>query len=111
MNRIDDYREIIRRILTEYANVPYSHGQVEHATVFDRESDRYLLTSIGWDGPRRVYGIVIQFDIIDGKIWLQCANTDAVVADDLKRAGVTNEEIVLGFRHPDVRPLTEYAVA
>ena len=38
-------------------------------------------------------------------------NTDAVVAHDLERAGVPKTDIVLGFQPPDVRPLTEYAVA
>ena len=111
MDRCAEYRTIIRRILTEYASIPYSYGNMKCAVVFDDENDRYLMISIGWNGPRRVHNIVIQLDIIGGKIWLQCDNTNAVIADDLERAGVPKQDIVLGFRHPDVRPLTDYAVA
>ncbi len=111
MDPLDRYREIIRRVLTEYASIQHSHSNTRDETVFDGENDRYLMISIGWDGNKRVHHIVIQLDIIDGKIWLQCDNTDAVVAHDLERAGVSKKEIVLGFKPPEVRPLTEYAVA
>jgi hypothetical protein len=53
----------------------------------------------------------MHLDIIDGRIWIQCDNTDFVVAHDLERAGVPKKDIVLGFQPPEVRPLTEYAVA
>ena len=74
---LENYRNIIRRILTEYANIPYSHGDMRCLPVFDEKQDRYLLIRTGWDGPRSAYGVVIHLDIIDGKIWLQCDNTDA----------------------------------
>jgi len=111
MDTLNNYRSIVRRVLTEYANIPYSRGDMRHMVVFDEEHDRYLLLTLGWDGPRSAYGVVMHLDIIDGKIWIQCDNTDAVVAHDLERAGVPKKDIVLGFQPPDVRPLTEYAVA
>jgi hypothetical protein len=79
--------------------------------VFDEGHDRYLLLTLGWNGPRSAYGVTMHLDIIDGKIWIQCDNTDAVVANDLERAGVPKKDIVLGFHPPEVRPLTDYAVA
>jgi hypothetical protein len=111
MDHVVQYRELIRRILTARAAVPYSHGDMQCETAFDEKNDRYLLIRTGWDGPRSAYGVVLHLDIIDGKIWLQCDNTDAVVAHDLERAGVPKKDIVLGFQPPEVRPLTEYAVA
>jgi hypothetical protein len=111
MDSLNTYRNIIRGILTEHANIPYSHGNMKCETVFDEKNDRYLLIRTGWDGPRSAYGVVIHLDIINGKIWLQCDNTNAVVADELERAGVPKKDIVLGFHPPEVRPLTEYAVA
>ena len=111
MDSVERYRKIIREILLEYAAIPCSHGHFEEWPVFDSEHDRYLLVTFGWDGPRRVHHVMIQLDIIAGKIWIQCDNTDAVVAHDLERAGVPKSDIVLGFQPPEVRPLTEYAVA
>jgi hypothetical protein len=106
-----NYRSIIRKVLTDYANIPYSHGDMRSEVVFDEEHDRYLLLTLGWNGPRSAYGVVMHLDIVAGKIWIQCDNTDVVVADDLERAGVPKKDIVLGFQPPEVRPFTDYAVA
>ena len=111
MDSVTNYRSIIQRVLIEYASIRYSHGDMRSVPVFDEKNDRYLVIRMGWDGPHCAYGVVIQLDIIDGKIWIQCDNTDAVVAHDLERAGVPKRDIVLGFQPPEVRPLTEYAVA
>ena len=43
-------------------------------------------------------------------MWLQCDNTDLVVAEDLVAAGIPKTSIVLGFREPEIRKYTEYAV-
>lgn len=111
MDTVDNLRSVVRRILMEFVNLSHGRGDVRYLPVFDREHDRYLVIVTGWDGPRHVHQILLQLDIIAGKIWLQCDNTDAVVARDLERAGVPKSDIVLGFQPPEVRPLTEYAVA
>jgi XisI protein len=111
MAAVEQYREIVRRVLTELASIPYSHGQMKSDPVFDRESDRYLVVTEGWDGKRRMHGVVAHIDIINGKIWVQGDNTNIGIVRELEEAGVPKQDIVLGFRHPDVRPLTEYAVA
>jgi hypothetical protein len=111
MDTLDRYRELICRVLTDLANLPKSSGKLQFTTVFDRERDTYMVLSQGWDGIRRVHHIVAHFDIIDGKIWAQADNTNLVLVRELEEAGVPKHDIVLGFRHPDVRPLTEYAVA
>ncbi|MBI1830642.1 MAG: XisI protein [Planctomycetes bacterium] len=111
MDTLDRYREIVRRILTKFASIPYSHGNMNSHVVFDRDSDRYLVVTDGWDGVRRVHGVVLHIDIIDGKVWVQRDSTNIEIVRELEEAGVPKHDIVLGFRHPDVRPLTEYAVA
>lgn len=111
MDTVIKYRSIAREILMEFVKLSPGHNDLRYLPVFDREHDRYLVIVMGWDGPRHVHQILIQLDIIDGKIWLQCDNTDAVVAHDLEHAGVPKKDIVLGFQPPEVRPLTEYAVA
>ena len=73
--RIAPYRDIIERLLTEYAKYPYSHGEIERQLVFDRERDHYLLLSVGWD-KSRVHGCVIHIDLIDGKCWIQRDGTE-----------------------------------
>ena len=111
MDSVDRYREIICRVLTDLANFCDSKPEVASRTVFDHDQDRYLVVTTGWEGLRRIDQIVAHFDIIDGKIWAQADNTNLGIVRELEMAGVPKQDIVLGFRHPDVRPLTEYAVA
>ncbi|MGH9801897.1 MAG: XisI protein [Blastocatellia bacterium] len=113
MDRIAQYRDIIERVLTEALEFigPTNDQGVEYKLMFDRERDSYAITAIGFDGPRRVHRFVIHLEIINGKVWLQADNTDLVIARDLERAGLSKNEIVLGFQEPKVRPHTEYAAA
>lgn len=111
MDTLDHYRQLIRKILTEYTRIPYAHGDIQFETVFDRESDRYLVVILGREKIRRVHSCLIHIDIIDGKIWIQRDGTEEGVASELIKAGVPREQIVLGFRSPERRKLTELAVA
>ena len=67
MDTLDKYREIIERILSNYAAVPYVNGELESMVIFDQKRDRYLLVNVGWNKNRRVHGCIIHIDIIDGK--------------------------------------------
>ncbi len=111
MDRVARYREIVRRILEEYAQYKPSHGQIDTELIVDRDKDHYELMHVGWDGPRRVHGSVIHIDIIGGKVWIQYDGTSHPVAEELLAAGIPREDIVLGFHPASVRPLTDFAVS
>ena len=111
MDRVEQYRTILRRIIEEYASYKPSHGQIETEAIIDPSRDHYELMHVGWDGRRRVHGCVIHLDIIGGKIWVQEDGTNRPVVDELEAAGVPREDIVPAFHPPEVRPLTGYAVA
>jgi len=111
MADIVSYPEIVKRIISDYAALPPSHGEIAVETVFDDAQGHYELVYAGWDGRRRVHGSVIQVDIRDGKIWIQHDGTESGIADELLAAGVPYEHIVLGFHHPDKRKHTPFAVA
>ena len=108
--RTEDQR-LIEQILTDYAKLAYAHADYERETVFDREQNRFLLMVHGWEGFRRVHHCSIHVDIIVGKFWIQCDNSERGVAMDLVDAGVPKDRIVLGFRSPAKRKLTEFAPA
>ncbi len=111
MDKVEKYRKIIEKILTEHANQPYSHDDIKSQTVFDRENDRYLLVDVGWRKKRfRVHGTLVHVEIIDGKIWIQYDGIEGGIADDLEREGVPKSDIVLAFHEPELRKYTEYAV-
>jgi XisI protein len=103
MDSVERYRGLIESILTEYARIPYAHGEIRCETVFDLSSDRYLLMVVGWNGIRRVHGSLIHVDLIDGKIWIQRDGTERGVARDLIEAGVPRDQIVLAFQPAEVR--------
>jgi hypothetical protein len=109
--QLDHYRQIMESVFSEYSELPYSYAPIQSEVVFDRIRDRYLWMDVGWDDGRRVHGCLVHIDIIDGKLWIQRDGTEEGIAADLERAGVLKEHIVLGFRPPEVRPHTGYAVA
>ncbi len=91
--------------------MPYAYGEIELQTVFDYEQNHYLLMLVGQEGIRRVHGCLIHLDIVKDKIWIQRDGTEHGVANDLLAAGIPKEQIVLGFRSPEMRQWTEFAVA
>jgi ketopantoate reductase len=111
MDRVAEYRNIVKNVIQEYAAFDPSTGTVEAETVFDDERGHYELVYTGWENRRRVHGTVIHVDIRDGKIWIQHDGTEDGIADELLAAGVPYDHIVLGFHHPDKRKHTPFAVA
>lgn len=105
------YRHIIENVLQAYTHIPYAYGDLQTEAIFDREADRYVLVTIGWDNGMRVYSVLAHVDLRDDKVWVQHDNTEAGIATELTMAGIPKQQIVLGFRPPDVRQFTEYAVA
>jgi len=113
MDRIEQYRQIIEKALTETLAFLKSGNDpgVEYKLLFDRERDNYALIAVGFSSKRRIHHFLVHLEIINGKVWLQADNTDFEIAKDLEKAGLAKSEIVLGFQEPRVRPYTEYAAA
>lgn len=111
MERIEHYRQCIRKLLTEHATLEESNSDIECQLIFDTEHDHYQLLDVGWEGLKRVYNCFLHFDIKDGKIWIQRNMTDVDIAQELVEMGVPKEDIVLGLHPPYKRPYTGYGVA
>jgi hypothetical protein len=108
---LDRDRQIIEKIISEYAQIPYANGDIQRHSVFDRHQDRYLLMISGWEGVRQVHGCIIHIEMIEGKIWIHRDGTEDGVARDLLEAGIPKERIVLGFKSPRMRKHTGFAIA
>jgi hypothetical protein len=111
MDTAESDRQLIETILIDYAKVPYSHGDFHLQTIFDRDGDHYLLLLVGWEGIRRVHGCLVHVDIINQKFWIQRDGTERGIAASLLEAGVPKDRIVLAFRSPEKRRMTDFAVA
>lgn len=109
MEYVEKYREIILQVLHEYTEIPSAYGDITDEIIVDRETNRYLWMARGYQKHKRIHACVIRIDIIDRKLWIQQDNTEGI-APELERYGVPKEHIVLGFRSPDVRQYTGYAV-
>lgn len=105
------YRSIVEQVLRDYAAFLGGDDQVEVELVLDREQDRYLLVEVGWEADRRIYGTLLHIDLVGDKIWIQQDGTEDGVAEELVAAGVPKGQIVLGFKSPERRQLTEFAVS
>jgi len=110
MDRLELYRKSIKTILKQYAE-KMAKSDIGVQMVCDRENDHYLLLDIGWEKSRRIHDCIFDFDIIDGKIWLQENNTDIELDEYLEEMGISKKEIVVGFHHPSMRKYSDYAVS
>jgi hypothetical protein len=113
MDRVKEYREIIKRLLREredFARPSLPEG-LEVTCLFDDATSQYALMTLGWMQCERVSGTTLLLRIKDGKIWVEEDWTDAPIVADLIEAGVPKADIVLAFHPPEARSLADYAVA
>ena len=117
MDKLEQYRNIIKKILTEYhamTNTQTSKKcefEVSERLAFDETRDQYIWFRFGWDDKKQIQHIIIYLTIKNGKVWVEEDATDLCVVDDLLSAGIPQNDIVLGFHHPSKRVFTEFATA
>jgi len=112
MDKVKKYQDILVSYLQEYAKIkPANQPDVDSYVIADRENNHFQLLQTGWQNHRYVFAVVFHFDIRNGKVWFQRNITDKDVVDELMEMGVAREDIVLGFRSPEMRPHTGFAVA
>ena len=115
MDKIANYKQIIRKIFTYYADtrIPANNPNPPgYQLIFDEEHGHYLLYRTTWkDELRRIHFCIFHIDIINNKLWVQEDATDFDLVGELEDNGVPKEDIVLAFHAPYKRPFTGYAVA
>jgi hypothetical protein len=114
MGKLDNYRSIVKKILTEYEKIasqtPNLSG-VDTVLSFDEERDQYLWFDVGWNERKRVQAISVYVRIKNEKIYIEEDWTEEGIATELLREGVPKEHIVLAFHDPETRKYTDFAVA
>jgi hypothetical protein len=104
MDRVTHYRQIIHEFLIDFTKI-----DVNSQLILDAEHDRYLAMHNEWQNDDRIYGCAMQFDIIEGQIWIQHNSTEIYVDRELIQRGVAPQDIIFGFRSPSVRKLLAIA--
>ncbi|MEE3716163.1 XisI protein [Tumidithrix elongata RA019] len=110
MDKLEQYRQTVKEILTEHSQIKPVYGEIQMKLVLDQERDRYQLLRTGWLEERRVYGTLIHIDLEDGKIWIQYDGTEIGVANELVERGIPTEDIVLAYHSPFMRQYDGFAV-
>lgn len=88
------YEQIVRELLTEYAQIPHLQETLNDETIFDLESGRFMLVTIGWQNGKRVNTIVLHLDVTEDHIWIQCNNTDQDIKAELVQRGISETQII-----------------
>lgn len=105
-------KQIIRELIERLAKVDATEPTDATIKVTDDSGGHYLLFNNTWKDGRRYYGCFLHIDVTsDGKIWIQHDGTDQNVSEILMEAGISKEEIVLGFQPPSVREVLGFAAA
>lgn len=94
------YREIIKDVISKYAQLQPSHGSIRLDTVFDEQQDHYALMQSGWDRGLRVRGNLIYVTLRDDKVYIEYDGIERGIVDELIRRGIPKDKIVLAFLSP-----------
>ena len=98
MDKVTQYRQTICQFLQDFAK-----DDSEAQLIFDLERDRYLVMHVAWRNDYRIYGCAMQLDLIDEQVWIQNNSTEVYVDRELVKRGIDPQDVVLGFRSPNVR--------
>lgn len=111
MDKLEEYRRIIYRTLSDYASIPYSYGQINSQVIESIDHNNFLLVKEGWNEEMHIHHCLVHVQIKDNKIWIHFDGTEDSITETLVAAGIPKDEIVLAFHPPHVRKYTEYAIA
>ena len=99
MDTVKSYQAVIKQVISEYAKLRPSHGNIHLEPIFDDVNSRYALMQFGWDRERRVRGNLIYVSIKDGKVLIEYDGIEGGITQDLIQRGVPEQDIVLAFLH------------
>ena len=113
MDKLNYYQNIIKKILTEYAEIfsQVPDQDIEEILMFDHNRSQYLWFNIGWKNGKRIKAISVYLRLKNDKIYIEEDWTEAGIATELMRLGIPSSEIFSAFQPPEVRQFTEFAIA
>jgi hypothetical protein len=97
MDTVKSYQTVIKQVISEYAKLRPSHGNIHLEPIFDDANSRYALMQFGWDRERRVRGNLIYVSIKDGKVLIEYDGIEGGITQDLIQRGIPENDIELTF--------------
>ena len=112
-SKIVTYQELIKQIFNKYIELFNRRPEPDAETlvIMDDTEGHYIIHTIGWQETKRVWNTTLYVRVRNEKFWIEIDWTSPGIATDLLEAGIPKGDIVLAFHHPQMRPLTEFAVA
>ncbi len=97
MGTIETYQAIVKQVISHYAQLRPSHGDICLETVFDDKQNRFALMQVGWDGGRRVRGNLIYVTLLNEKVYIEYDGMERGITQDLVAQGIPEQDIILAF--------------
>jgi hypothetical protein len=104
MDTVETYQAIVKQVISHYAQLRPSHGDIHLETVFDDKQNRFALMQVGWDRGRRVRGNLIYVTLQNEKIYIEYDGMERGITQDLVAQGIPEQDIILAFL-PDTEPV------
>ena len=113
MDKLTSYRDLIKRILSEYVELSNRQPQagIETILIMDEQRGHYMWLKLGWADGKRAKYITVYVRLREDKFWIEEGWTEDGIATDPVREGVPREDIVLAFHDPETRKHTDFAAA
>ena len=97
MDTVKSYQTVIKQVISEYAKLRPSHGDIHLEPIFDDVNSRYALMQFGWDRERRVRGNLIYVFIKNGRVLIEYDGIEKGITQDLVQRGIPERDIELAF--------------
>ena len=112
MDRIENYRQILEKIVKRHARFQPANGEIKTHAVIDVETGDYMVVDSGWNEKgRRIYDVVLHFRLQNGAVHIERNNTDAEIVQELLESGIEKNDIILAYNALPYRRLNDLIAA
>lgn len=119
MDKLDQYREILYKVLSQYTSLmskPVSESSLQENfitsnLIVSEDRNHFMVINEGWEGKRRIHSLIFHAEFRKGKLWMHHDGIDRGITEELVAAGIPKDHIVLAFHPPHIRQHTGYALA
>jgi len=109
MDRIENYRSILCKILNNYAKIN-NNNKIESLVIISQDNNHFLLFNEGWEAKKHIHNCLFHGEIKNGKIWVYFDGFEDTITEAMVKEGIPKEKIILAFHPIYIREKTEFAV-
>ncbi|BAS60108.1 fdxN element excision controlling factor protein (plasmid) [Leptolyngbya boryana NIES-2135] len=111
MDRVEQYRNIVKQVLQRYYDLYQRMQDAETALLCDPAADQYQVIQTGWDAQQRRIYTTLHLSLKNGKIYIHSDPTEEGIANVLIEEGIPKADIILEYQAPTLRKYSGFAQA